>query len=191
MYVNWAWFPTINGYDGNPKSSTPLPTWLIIWYRSAWNQGTSLMYYWLDGRLCDGHRDGVLSNNPWGKYVLAAKVPEFPLAIPAWETLEMHVNWFGGLGKNLLLMRPSYVLLSVWMRVCGCGWYSYLKVLRMGTTVLAFKNNAPIYASAADEMTLRMIVDRLRTEQLFGGFYLQLDRKLWPPARLSTSLLES
>ena len=42
----------------------------------------------------------------------------------------------------------------------------------MGNAVLAFKNNAPGYASAADEMTLQMMVDRLRMAQLLGEFSL-------------------
>ena len=41
----------------------------------------------------------------------------------------------------------------------------------MGTAVLAFKNNAPISASDADDITLRVIVESLRTEPLFGGGY--------------------
>ena len=35
-------FPAICGYGVNPKSSIPLKTWLLIWWRRAWNQGTSL-----------------------------------------------------------------------------------------------------------------------------------------------------
>ena len=44
----------------------------------------------------------------------------------------------------------------------------------MGTAVLSFKNNAPSSTSAADDITLRMIVDRLRMAPLFGGFLCQL-----------------
>ena len=54
----------------------------------------------------------------------------------------------------------------------------------MGTAVLAFKNNDPSSASAADDIALQMIVDRLRTAPLFGGFSLSFDRKWWPPVRL-------
>ena len=90
----------------------------------------------------------------------------------------------------LLLMRKSAVLLSVWMGVCGCGCTSYSSVLRMGTAVLESKNNAPSYASAADEITLRVIVDRLITAPLIGGVYSSFYSKLWPPARLSAFFLD-
>ena len=88
------------------------------------------------------------------------------------------------LAKILLLMRPSDVLLSICMGVHGFGWPSSSSVLRMGTYVLEFKNNAPISASAADDITLWMIVDRLGTAPLFGGVSSSPDRKWWPPARL-------
>ena len=95
------------------------------------------------------------------------------------------------LATILLLMRPSDVLFSVWMDVCGFGWPVYSSGLRMGTAVLALKNNAPSSASATDDITLRMIVDRLRTAPLFGGFYSLFDRKWWPPARLCAFFLDS
>ena len=79
------------------------------------------------------------------------------------------------LATILLLMRPSAILLSVWMGVCGCGWLSYSSGLRMGAAVLAFKNNAPSSASDAYDIMLRAIVDMLRTAPLPGGFYLSFD----------------
>ena len=88
------------------------------------------------------------------------------------------------LAKTLLLIRPSAVLLSVCMGVCGFGWPSSSSVLRMGTSVLAFKSNAPSSSSAAYDITLRVFVDRSGTLLLFGGGYSSLDRKLWSPARL-------
>ena len=78
------------------------------------------------------------------------------------------------LATILLLMRTSAVLLYVWMGVRGCGWPRSSSVLRIGTSVLVFKNNAPSYASAADDITLQMIVDRSRTAQLFGVFICHL-----------------
>ena len=59
----------------------------------------------------------------------------------------------------------------------------------MGTAVLALKNNAPGSASSADDITLRIIVDRLRTAQLFGGFYWLFVRKWWPPVQLCAFFL--
>ena len=50
----------------------------------------------------------------------------------------------------------------------------------MGTDVLASKNNATSSASAADDITVRMIFDRLRMVPLFGEFSLSLDSKWWP-----------
>ena len=47
----------------------------------------------------------------------------------------------------------------------------------MGTAVLTFKNNAPSSASYTDDITLLMIVDRLRTATLFGGFSSSFDIK--------------
>ena len=90
----------------------------------------------------------------------------------------------------LLLMRPSAVLLSVCMGVLCCGWPISSSVLRMGTYVAAFKNNAPSSASADDDITLRMIVDRFSTAPLFGGFPLSFDKRLWPPARLHAFFLD-
>ena len=76
------------------------------------------------------------------------------------------------LATTLLLMRPSTVFLSVWIGIRGCGCPRSFSVLRMGTDVLVFKNNAPSSSSAADDITLRMIVDRLSTAPLFGVFFV-------------------
>ena len=90
----------------------------------------------------------------------------------------------------LLLMRSYDVLVSVWMGIRGCRWPSSLSVLSMGTAVLVFKNNAPSSASAVDEITLRIIVDRLRMAPLFGGFYSSFDRKWWPPPLMRALFLD-
>ena len=76
------------------------------------------------------------------------------------------------------------------MVVRDCVWPRSSSVLCMGTSVLELKNNAPSSASVADEITLRMIVYRFRMAPLFGGFYLLLDRRLWPPAQLCELFLE-
>ena len=94
------------------------------------------------------------------------------------------------LANILLLMRLSAVLLFIWMGVCGCGWPISLSVLIMGTDILAFKNNAPSSASSTDDIKLRMIVDRLRTAPLFGGFYSSFDSKWWTPVRLRELFLD-
>ena len=41
-----------------------------------------------------------------------------------------------------------------------------------------------------DDITLRMIVDRLRTAPLFEGFSSSFDRKWWPPTRLPAIFLD-
>ena len=81
-------------------------------------------------------------------------------------------------------MRTSDVLLSVWMVVRGCRWPSSSSVLHMGTGVLTSKNNEISSSSAADDITVWMIVDRLRTPSLFGGFHFSFDRNWWSPAQL-------
>ena len=86
-------------------------------------------------------------------------------------------------------MRLSAVLLSVWMGVRGCGWSSSSSVLHMGTSVFALENNALSSASTADEIMLRIIVDRLRAALLLGGFSLSFDRKWWNHARLCALFL--
>ena len=52
----------------------------------------------------------------------------------------------------------------------------------MGNVVLAFKNNVPSSTCAADDITLQMIVDMLRTAPLFGGGSSSFDRKWSTPA---------
>ena len=94
------------------------------------------------------------------------------------------------LATILILMSPSAVLLSVCIGVHCDVWHRFLSVLCMGISVLAFKNNSPGSASAADDIILWMIVDMLRTAPLFEGFFSSLDRKWWPPARLCALFLE-
>ena len=60
----------------------------------------------------------------------------------------------------------------------------------MGTAVLAFINNAPSSASSADDITLQMILDRLRMVPLFGVFSSSFYRIRWPPARLGALFLD-
>ena len=74
----------------------------------------------------------------------------------------------------LLLIRLSVVLLSICTGVCGCVWPSSLSILRMWTSILEFKNNSLSSASAADDITLRMIIDRLRKALMFVVFLLHL-----------------
>ena len=110
------------------------------------------------------------------------KVAELLMAIPALEPLEFHGNWFGGLGRRFYYWWGCllFCCLFIWAFVvaCGLGLQVYCT---WGLLFLAFKNNAPSFASAADEITLRMIVDMMMTAPLFEGFSSSFDRKWWPP----------
>ena len=55
---------------------------------------------------------------------------------------------------------------------------------RIETAVFAFINKAPSSASAADDMTARMICEMLRTAPLFVGMSSFADMNMCPPARL-------
>ncbi len=56
-------------------------------------------------------------------------------------------------GWTRKLMMLSAVKLSVWMGVGGCVCAISSKILRSLTPLCAFMYNAPILASAADDMT--------------------------------------
>jgi hypothetical protein len=91
---------------------------------------------------------------------------------------------FVRLGCILLLITPSAVELSVCIGVRGCGWPISVSICRRYTASLAFKNNAPNSASAADDITAFIMVAMVKTAPLFGGLSTLLDRKKCPPARL-------
>ena len=55
---------------------------------------------------------------------------------------------------------------------------------RIETAVFAFINRAPSSASAADDITARIICEMLRTAPLFAGMSLFDDINMCPPARL-------
>ncbi len=55
---------------------------------------------------------------------------------------------------------------------------------RIDTAFFAFINNAPSSASAADDMTSRMICEMLRKAPLFVGMSSFDDMNMCPPARL-------
>ena len=55
---------------------------------------------------------------------------------------------------------------------------------RIKTAVFAFINRAPSSASAADDMTARIICEMFRTAPLFVGMSSFADMNMCPPARL-------
>ena len=76
---------------------------------------------------------------------------------------------FSAFGNILLVSSACAVELSVCIGVCVWGWPNSSSVVCMETAVLALMNNAPIPASAADDMTDLIICDMLRTAPLFIG----------------------
>ena len=91
---------------------------------------------------------------------------------------------FNALGMIWLVSRSFAVLLSVWIGVRGWGWPSSSRVWRIDTAVFAFRNRAPSLASAADDMTARMICEMFRTAPLFAGISSFDNMNICPPARL-------
>eukprot|EP00956_Cyclotella_meneghiniana_P040232 scaffold190159_cov36-Cyclotella_meneghiniana.AAC.1 len=61
------------------------------------------------------------------------------------------------LGWTRELMMPSAVEVSVWIGVGGCLWPISSRIFLSSTPLRAFVYNAPISASAADDMTALMI----------------------------------
>ncbi len=84
----------------------------------------------------------------------------------------------------LLVSRTCAVLLSVCIGVGGWGWLSSLSVWRMEMAVFALMKRAPSSASAADDMTARIICEMLRTAPLFVGMLSAPAINMCPPARL-------
>ena len=94
------------------------------------------------------------------------------------------------LGRILLVSRACAVELSVCTGIQGCGWPSSLTVCRMDTAVFALMKSAPSLASAADDITARIICEILRMVPLFFGMSLLLAMNIWPPARLRAFAFE-
>ncbi len=65
-----------------------------------------------------------------------------------------------------LFANPYAVELSTWIGVGGCGWPISSNVVCRGTASVVFSKTAPHSASAAEDMTLRMILDLLRMAPL-------------------------
>ena len=91
---------------------------------------------------------------------------------------------FKAFGMILLVSRSFAVLLSIWIGVRGWGWPISSRVWRIETAVFAFINKAPSSASAADDMTARMICEMFRTAPLFVGMSSFDDMNICPPAWL-------
>ena len=68
--------------------------------------------------------------------------------------MSMALSAFGWI---LLVSSACAVALSVCIGVRGCGCPSSIRVCRIATAVFALMNRAPNSASAADDMTARII----------------------------------
>ena len=87
-------------------------------------------------------------------------------------------------GRILFVSSACAVALSVYIGVWGCGCPSLISVCRIETAVFALINKAPNSASAADDITARIIWEMLSTAPLLDGISLRPAMKMWPPARL-------
>ena len=81
-------------------------------------------------------------------------------------------------------MKPSAVVLSVIIGVGGWMWPISSRSVLAGMACLELRNNTPISASAAEDMTLLMIWAMLWKAPLFGGQSELSDMKKCPPALL-------
>ena len=109
------------------------------------------------------------------------KLAELPLAIPASEPVKFHVNRFVDFGNNFIIDEAvCYFFVSLHGRFVFADGLALRVSCSLGLLFWHSKNSS---RSAYDAygITLRMIVDRLRTAPLFGGFSSSLDRKWWPP----------
>jgi hypothetical protein len=91
---------------------------------------------------------------------------------------------FNAFGIILLVSRSCAVLLSVCIGVGGWGWPSSLSVWCMETAVFALMKRAPSSASAANDMTARIICEMLWTAPLFVGMSSLPAINMCLPARL-------
>ena len=71
-----------------------------------------------------------------------------------------------------LLAKYSDVELSTRMVVAGCGWKSYVRVVRMDIDSCPLMNVAPISASMEDDMIFLMIFDTVWMGLLRGVLML-------------------
>ena len=80
------------------------------------------------------------------------------------------------LGWRFRFTTPNAVVLSVCIGVGGWGCPISSRVVLAGMASRAFMNNAPISASAADDMTALMICATFNTAPLLGGTSVLFDK---------------
>ena len=96
---------------------------------------------------------------------------------------------FVRLSLILWLFTPSAIELLVWIGVCGCGWPISASICHKYAAYFAFKYRAPSYASAADDITVLIIIATVRIGPLLEGHSSLLDRKNCPLAQLRSFFL--
>ena len=69
-------------------------------------------------------------------------------------------------------MPSRAIVLSVCIGIFGCGCPISIRAILAGMASRAFMNNAPISASAADDMTAFIIWATFSTAPLLGEFYV-------------------
>jgi hypothetical protein len=106
------------------------------------------------------------------------------LCFVATQPMESMSMAFNTLGRILLVRSAWAVEFSVWMGVHGCGCPISLNVHHIETTVLAWINNAPTLASAADDIIALIFCKILSTAPLLMGMSSVPAMNMWPPALL-------
>ena len=91
---------------------------------------------------------------------------------------------------TLLFTTPSAMVLSVCIGVGDCLCPKYSSVVCAGMVSRQLMKRAPISASIADDMTVLMIWEIVRIEQLLLGMGSLLDMKKGPPALLHALVSE-
>ena len=83
-------------------------------------------------------------------------------------------NAFDSFCRMLLVRIPTEVLLSVVMRVDGCGCPISVSVVRSATACFAFMNAPPVSALAAELTTLGIVRHWTSTAPLGAGLSLSV-----------------
>ena len=92
--------------------------------------------------------------------------------------------------RTLLFTTPNAVVLSIWIGVGGCLCPISSSNCRCGMASCELIKSAASSASAADDITARMICEVVCIAPLFVGNSSFSDKKKWPPARLRAFVSE-
>ena len=87
-------------------------------------------------------------------------------------------------GFKFLVTKSKAVMFSISIGVGGYLWSVSSNIHLAGIACFEFKNNAPISASTANDITLLMILAIFKTAPLFLGSWLFSEMNKWPLALL-------